>query len=156
MRAPRRHELEGRLTMSDLRFARMRFAPAPAIPVPDRFNRVHLIGIGGQGMSSIARILMARGVTVSGSDRSRNANTDVLGEAGAAITIGHAPFAQLGDLDAVLVTSMVPSDDPELAEARRRNLPVMHVSAALKALIGGSRLVTVAGTYDTTTASGMI
>ena len=133
----------------------MTIKPDLTVPIPDRLERLHFIGIGGSGMSGIARMFLARGATVSGSDRARNAQTDVLADLGAAITIGHAAD-NLGDVDAVVVTSALWPDNPELAEARRRGIPVLHRSQALKALIGTDRLVAVAGAHGKTTSTGMI
>jgi UDP-N-acetylmuramate--alanine ligase len=133
----------------------MTIKPDLSVPIPDRLDRVHFVGVGGAGMSGIARLFLARGATVSGSDRSRNANTDVLGDLGATIAIGH-DAGNVGDVDAVVVTSALWPDNPELAEARRRGIPVLHRSQALTALIGGDRLVSVAGAHGKTTSTGMI
>ena len=67
----------------------MTIKPDLSVPIPDRLDRLHFVGIGGSGMSGIARMFLARGAEVSGSDRGRNANTDVLSDLGATITIGH-------------------------------------------------------------------
>src|SRR5206468_11995451 len=125
------------------------------VPIPARLDRLHFVGVGGSGMSGIARMFLARGATVSGSDRARNANTDTLADLGAAISIGH-DAAVIGDVDAVVVTSALWPDNPELAEANRRGIPVLHRSQALKALIGDARLVAVAGAHGKTTSTGMI
>ena len=137
------------------RVPRMTIKPDLTVPIPDRLDRVHFVGVGGAGMSGIARLFLARGATVSGSDRGRNANTDMLRDLGATISIGHAA-EHVGDVDAVVVTSALWPDNPELAEARRRGIPVLHRSHALKALIGGDRLVSVAGAHGKTTTTGML
>ncbi|MDH2444703.1 UDP-N-acetylmuramate--L-alanine ligase [Amnibacterium sp. CER49] len=133
----------------------MTIKPDLDVPIPARLDRVHFVGIGGAGMSGIARLFLARGATVSGSDRARNANTDTLGGLGATISIGHEA-GNVGDVDAIVVTSALWPDNPELAEARRRGVPVLHRSHALKALIGDDRLVSVAGAHGKTTTTGMI
>jgi UDP-N-acetylmuramate--alanine ligase len=133
----------------------MTIKPDLAVPIPARLDRVHFVGIGGSGMNGIAKLFLARGATVSGSDRTRNAYTDVLRDAGATIFIGH-DAANLGDVDAIVVTSALWPDNPELLEARRRGIPVLHRSHALKALIAGDRLVAVAGAHGKTTTTGMI
>lgn len=133
----------------------MTIKPDLTVPIPDRLRSVHFVGIGGAGMSGIARLFLARGASVTGSDRSRNAAIDRLQDAGAHITIGHAA-ATVGDVDAVVVTSALWPDNPELAEARRRGIPVLHRSHALKALIGGDRLVSVAGAHGKTTSTAML
>ncbi len=137
------------------RVPRMTIKPDLTVPIPDRLERIHFVGVGGAGMSGIARLFLARGATVSGSDRGRNANTDMLRDLGATITIGH-DAEHVGDVDAVVVTSALWPDNPELAEARRRGIPVLHRSHALKALIGGDRLVSVAGAHGKTTTTGML
>ncbi|WP_375389897.1 UDP-N-acetylmuramate--L-alanine ligase [uncultured Amnibacterium sp.] len=133
----------------------MTIKPDLTVPIPARLDRVHFVGIGGSGMSGIARLFLARGATVTGSDRTRNAYTDALRDAGATVSIGH-DAGNLGDVDAIVVTSALWPDNPELLEARRRGVPVLHRSHALKALIGGDRLVAVAGAHGKTTTTGMV
>ena len=133
----------------------MTIRPDLTVPIPARLDRVHFVGVGGSGMNGIARLFLARGATVSGSDRARNAYTDALLDAGATITIGHAAD-NVGDVDAIVVTSALWPDNPELLEARRRGVPVLHRSHALKALIGDDRLVAVAGAHGKTTTTGMV
>lgn len=133
----------------------MTIKPDLTVPIPDRLDRVHFVGIGGSGMNGIAKLFLARGATVSGSDRGRNAYTDALRDAGATVSIGH-DAGNVGDVDAIVVTSALWPDNPELLEARRRGVPVLHRSHALKALIGDDRLVAVAGAHGKTTTTGMI
>lgn len=133
----------------------MTITPDLTVPIPDRLDRVHFVGIGGSGMNGIAKLFLTRGATVTGSDRTRNAYTDVLRDAGATVFIGH-DAGNLGDVDAIVVTSALWPDNPELLEARRRGVPVLHRSHALKALIGRDRLVAVAGAHGKTTTTGML
>ena len=133
----------------------MTIKPDLDVTIPAVLDRVHFVGIGGAGMSGIARLFLARGATVSGSDRARNAAIDRLEEAGATVAIGH-DGANVGDVDAVVVTSALWPDNPELAEARRRGVPVLHRSHALKALADGHRLVAVAGAHGKTTSTAML
>lgn len=133
----------------------MTITPDLTVPIPARLDRVHFVGIGGSGMNGIAKLFLTRGATVSGSDRTRNAYTDTLRDAGATVFIGH-DAGNLGDVDAIVVTSALWPDNPELLEARRRGVPVLHRSHALKALIGGDRLVAVAGAHGKTTTTGML
>ncbi len=137
----------------------MTIKPDLTVPIPDRLRAVHFIGIGGAGMSGIARMFLDRGVRVSGSDRSANAQTGQLTELGASVHIGHdARHLRDGNRqpDAVVVTSALWPDNPELTEARRLGIPVLHRSQALVALIGGRRLVAVAGAHGKTTSTGMV
>jgi UDP-N-acetylmuramate--alanine ligase len=131
----------------------------PAEPVPAiRLGRVHFIGIGGAGMSGIARIMLARGIGVSGSDSMPSAMLDDLHAQGARVRVGHAA-ANLGDLgpgDTLVVSSAIRPDNPELAEATRRGLRVMHRAAALASVMAGRRVIAVAGTHGKTTTTSML
>lgn len=127
-------------------------------PIPERIERVHLIGIGGSGMSGIAHMLLDEGIAVSGSDRSGSATVDRLVERGATVAIGHAAanMDQQADVDAVVVTSALWPDNPELLVARERGIPVLHRSQALHVLARGKRVVAIAGAHGKTTSTGMV
>jgi UDP-N-acetylmuramate--alanine ligase len=131
----------------------------PAEPVPAiRLGRVHFTGIGGAGMSGIARIMLARGISVSGSDAMPSAMLDDLHAQGALVHVGHAA-ANLGDLgpaDTLVLSSAIRADNPELAEATRRGLRVMHRAAALASVMAGRRVIAVAGTHGKTTTTSML
>jgi UDP-N-acetylmuramate--alanine ligase len=128
----------------------------PTEPVPlDELGRVHFIGIGGAGMSGIARIMLARGTKVSGSDSGASATLDELAALGARVHVGHA-VGQVGDADTVVVSSAIRDSNPELAEARRRRLRVLHRAAALASLMHGRRVIAVTGTHGKTTTTSMI
>ena len=92
----------------------------PADPVSAaRLGRVHFVGIGGAGMSGIARIMLARGIAVSGSDARDSALLGELRELGASVHVGHAAghLGRLGPGDTLVVSSAIRADNPELAEA---------------------------------------
>jgi UDP-N-acetylmuramate--alanine ligase len=128
----------------------------PTEPVPlGQLGRVHFVGIGGAGMSGIARIMLARGTTVSGSDSAASAALDELAALGARVHAGHAA-GQVGDADTLVVSSAIRDSNPELAEARRRGLRVLHRAAALASLMPGRRVVAVTGTHGKTTTTSMI
>jgi UDP-N-acetylmuramate--L-alanine ligase len=128
----------------------------PTEPVPlDELGRVHFVGIGGAGMSGIARIMLARGTTVSGSDSGASAALDELAALGASVHVGHAA-GQVGDADTLVISSAIRDSNPELAEARRRGLRVLHRAAALASLMFGRRVVAVTGTHGKTTTTSMI
>ena len=131
----------------------------PAEPVPaSRLGRVHFTGIGGAGMSGIARIMLTRGISVSGSDAMPSAMLDDLHAQGALVHVGHAA-ANLGDLgpgDTLVLSSAIRADNPELAEATRRGLRVMHRAAALASVMAGRRVIAVAGTHGKTTTTSML
>ncbi len=123
--------------------------------IPLELGAVHFVGIGGSGMSGIARLLLAAGVTVTGSDTTLNKNVKALRELGATITIGHAA-ANLGDVDTLVVTSALWPDNPEYRAAQERGIPILHRSQALAWLVNRQRLVAVAGAHGKTTSTGMI
>ena len=123
--------------------------------LPAQLGSVHFVGIGGSGMSGIARLFMASGHRVSGSDRSENHNTEDLRALGATVFIGHEA-AQVGDASALVYTGALWPDNPEYLEAVRRGIPVLHRSQALAWLINRKRLVAVAGAHGKTTSTGMI
>ena len=124
-------------------------------PVPDDLGVVHFIGIGGSGMSGIARILIGMGHKVTGSDLRDTSNVAALRELGAEIFIGH-DAKHLGNPDTVVVTSALWPTNPEYLLAKERGIPVLHRSAALAYLATKKRLVAVAGAHGKTTSTGMI
>lgn len=115
----------------------------------------HLIGIGGAGMSAIARVLLGRGVPVSGSDQERSDTTDALTRLGATIFIGHDE-RHLGSASLVVRSSAVPDDNPEVAAARRRGIVVQKRAAFLGELMADQIGIAVAGSHGKTTTTGMI
>jgi UDP-N-acetylmuramate--alanine ligase len=125
--------------------------------VPDLkdWSKVHLVGIGGAGMSGIARLLLARGIGVSGSDLKDSRSLQGLREAGAVVFVGHAS-TQLGEPDAVVVSAAIPPGNPEVREAEKRRIPVLTRAQVLAALMEGKRSVAVAGTHGKTTTTSMV
>ena len=124
----------------------------------EKLERVHLIGIGGAGMSGIARILLARGVPVSGSDAKDSRTVLALRAQGARIAVGHdaANLTQLDGPPTVVISTAIREDNPELAAARERGLPVLHRSQALAALMAGRRVACVTGTHGKTSTTSML
>ena len=129
--------------------------PDLSMTLPDELGSVHFVGIGGSGMSGIARLFIGDGHTVTGSDVRESSNIDALRELGATITIGH-DAANVGDADALVVTGALWQDNPEYVYALEHDIPVLHRSQALAWLIAGRRLVSVAGAHGKTTSTGMI
>jgi UDP-N-acetylmuramate--alanine ligase len=128
----------------------------PVEPVPvGELGRVHFAGIGGAGMSGIARILLARGVAVSGSDAAPSDLLDELAALGAVIHLGH-DGAHVGAADTLVVSSAIRPDNPELTEARRRGIRVLHRAAALGSAMLGRRGIAIAGTHGKTTTTSML
>ncbi|MCA1848848.1 MAG: UDP-N-acetylmuramate--L-alanine ligase, partial [Actinobacteria bacterium] len=116
--------------------------------------KIHMIGIGGAGMSGVAEVLKNRGHTVTGSDLKESPYTRRLREAGMTVYIGHAAH-QVGDADQVVISTAIPKTNPELLEARRRSIPVIPRAAALASILEGSRSIAVAGTHGKTTTTSM-
>ena len=125
------------------------------VPSLESLGRVHFIGIGGVGMSAVARIMVARGVPVSGSDAKDLPVMADLAAAGARIAVGYAS-ANLGDAQTVVAGSAIRPDNPEIVAAREAGLPVLHRSEALAATMGGDTVVTVAGTHGKSTTTSMV
>jgi UDP-N-acetylmuramate--alanine ligase len=129
--------------------------PDFSAPVPSDLGKVHFIGIGGSGMSGIARILLGMGHQVTGSDVRTSPNISALEALGAKIAIGHDEI-NLGDADTVVVTSALWPTNPEYLLAKKRDIPIIHRSQALAHLASKRRLVSVAGAHGKTTSTGMI
>ncbi|MGP9017893.1 UDP-N-acetylmuramate--L-alanine ligase [Streptomyces sp. BR1] len=127
---------------------------APAIPTA--MERPHFIGIGGAGMSGIAKILAQRGAKVAGSDAKESGTAEALRALGATVHIGHAADHLAVDASCVVVSSAIRADNPELARAAELSIPVVHRSDALASLMGGLRAIAVAGTHGKTTTTSML
>ena len=120
--------------------------------LPAGLGPLHFIGIGGIGMSAIAEILLTEGFAVQGSDAKGSAITRRLETLGAAIYIGH-DAARLGQAAVVVASTAITASNPELAEARRRGLPVVRRAEMLAELMRLRRTVSVAGTHGKTTTT---
>jgi UDP-N-acetylmuramate--alanine ligase len=127
-----------------------------ATPLPaEELGRVHFVGIGGAGMSGIARIMLARGLPVSGSDAKETVTLAALRALGATVHVGHAA-EHVGNVDTVVVSTAIRPTNPELVEAQRRGLRVIHRAGALAAVMAGRRAVAVAGTHGKTTTTSLL
>jgi UDP-N-acetylmuramate--alanine ligase len=118
-------------------------------------GHVHIVGIGGAGMSGIARILVARGTRVSGSDARESKRLVALRALGIDARVGHAAENVEG-ADVVLVSTAIKPTNPEVVAAGERGIPVVPRAAALAAVMAGSRGVAVAGTHGKTTTTSML
>jgi UDP-N-acetylmuramate--alanine ligase len=116
---------------------------------------IHLLGIGGIGMSALARLLLSRGVTVSGSDKSESEITRDLTKLGATVFIGH-DSANVKSACAVAISTAIDPENPELSWARQHNIPIWHRSQLLSALSNRKQVIAVSGTHGKTTTTGMI
>ncbi|MGE5141554.1 MAG: UDP-N-acetylmuramate--L-alanine ligase [Rudaea sp.] len=119
-------------------------------------KHVHMVGIGGIGLSAIARILLARGVTVSGSDQSSTPITEALAAQGARIYPSHRAENIGTDTDLVVITSAVGAENPEVREAETRGIRVIKRREFLAELTAGCRTVAVAGSHGKTTTTALI
>jgi len=118
-------------------------------------KKVHMIGIGGTGLSAIARVLLEMGYAVTGSDRVETPFIHELRTAGATIAIGHSP-ENVGAVDAVIRSSAIPDTNPEVSAARERGIPVLKRADFLGELMAGKTGVAVAGTHGKTTTTAML
>jgi UDP-N-acetylmuramate--alanine ligase len=118
-------------------------------------GRVHLIGVGGVGMSGLARLLLTRGIPTSGSELKDWPALAGLRALGGTIHMRHDP-SNLDGVDTVVYSSAIPTDHLELVEARARRLRVLHRSEALAAAMTGRRAIAVAGTHGKTTTTSML
>lgn len=117
--------------------------------------RLHLVGIGGAGISAVARVLLGRGFAVSGSDAQENALTAALRAEGVTVFIGHAA-QQIAGAQALVISSAVPESNPEVAAARAAGIPVLKRADFLGHLMADEIGIAVAGSHGKTTTTGMI
>ena len=123
--------------------------------LPRELGPIHFVGIGGIGMSGIAEVLINLGYDVQGSDASENANVKRLSEKGARVFIGHSAD-HLGQAAVVVVSTAIRRDNPELASARERRIPVVRRAEMLAELMRLRQCVAVAGTHGKTTTTSMV
>lgn len=133
----------------------MRVPVPEVIPAADQLGRVHFVGIGGAGLSGIARVMLARGIQVSGSDAADSPGLRALEALGARVAVGH-DAAHVRGVDTLVVSVAVRDDNPEVAEAARLGLPVLPRSAAVASVLVGRRAIAVAGTHGKTTTTSLL
>lgn len=129
------------------------FAPRSALAGRSAF---HLVGVGGAGMAGLARMLLHRGFTVSGTDTSGSAETDRLVELGAQVTIGHTAEGVTADSAVVLSDAIDLNDSPEATAARKVGAPLFRRSQVLGWLLEPYKVIAVTGTHGKTTTTGLI
>jgi UDP-N-acetylmuramate--alanine ligase len=122
----------------------------------DRPQRVHIVGVGGAGMSAIALFLARMGHTVSGSDLKELPVLARLRAAGVTVHVGHDPATITELLDAVVYSTAIPQTNIELVAARERGVPVLHRAAMLRAIVACRRSIAIAGSHGKTTTSSML
>ena len=121
----------------------------------NKYNNIHFIGIGGIGMSALAQICHKIGLTVTGSDISRNEITDKLEQTGIKVFPEHNS-SNLGSSEAVVYSSAIKKENPEFAMAKENNIPIFHRSEILREIISKYKSIAVSGTHGKTTVSAMI
>lgn len=119
-------------------------------------KKLHFVGIGGIGMSGIAEILLDQKFRVTGSDRAASDNTERLEEFGAKVYIGHDAANLEPDVDALVYSSAVPPENPELLEARNRKIPVIRRAEMLAEVMRLKYGIGIAGTHGKTTTTSMV
>jgi len=124
-------------------------------PLLERVKHVHMIGIGGIGVSALAELLMARGVTVSGSDREDSSRLARLEDRGAEVHVGHSAELIVG-ADLVVASAAIPEDNAELAAARYADIEILRRGELLAEMTRGRKLVAVAGAHGKTTTTAML
>ena len=120
-----------------------------------KVKNIHFVGIGGSGMSGIAEVLLTLGYTVSGSDLGSNAVTQRLADMGAKVFQGHAT-ENIGDADAVVTSTAVQQDNPEIVAARSRKIPIVPRAVMLGELMRLKRGIAIAGTHGKTTTTSLV
>lgn len=120
-----------------------------------KVQHIHFVGIGGSGMSGIAEVLLNSGYTVSGSDIGSNSATRRLAELGARVYLGHAP-EHVGEAQAVVTSSAVKDDNPEVVAGRARNIPIVPRAVMLAELMRLKRGIAIAGTHGKTTTTSLV
>jgi len=123
--------------------------------LPSELGPIHFVGIGGIGMSGIAEVLINLGYRVQGSDAADNSNAQRLREKGAKVFIGH-DAANLGEEAVVVVSTAIKRNNPELAAARLKRLPVVRRAEMLAELMRLKQCVAVAGTHGKTTTTSLV
>ncbi len=119
-------------------------------------KKLHFVGIGGIGMSGIAEILIDQGFTITGSDRAGNDNIDRLTALGAQISIGHQASNVAPDVDAIVYSSAIPPDNPEIVVAHQRKIPVIRRAEMLAEVMRLKYGIGIAGTHGKTTTTSMV
>ncbi|MCA1934608.1 MAG: Mur ligase domain-containing protein, partial [Asticcacaulis sp.] len=131
-------------------------APAKLRPTPFDLGPVHFVGIGGIGMSGIAEIMIKIGYKVQGSDAKASANTERLQKLGAKIFIGHEAAHVSDDVSALVYSTAVKHDNPEMIAARSRRIPLVRRAEMLAELMRLQFSIAVGGTHGKTTTTSMV
>ncbi len=120
-----------------------------------KVKRIHFVGIGGSGMSGIAEVLVNLGYEITGSDLTSNSSTRHLAALGARVMLGHAP-ENIENADAVVVSTAIKDDNPEVLAARKKNIPLVPRAVMLAELMRLKRGIAIAGTHGKTTTTSLV
>ncbi len=120
-----------------------------------KVKRIHFVGIGGSGMSGIAEVLVNLGYEITGSDLTSNSSTRHLAALGARVMLGHAP-ENIENADAVVVSTAIRDDNPEVLAARKKNIPLVPRAVMLAELMRLKRGIAIAGTHGKTTTTSLV
>lgn len=120
-----------------------------------KVKHIHFVGIGGSGMSGIAEVLLNLGYVISGSDLSANTATQRLADLGAHVTLGHAA-GNINNADAIVTSTAVKADNPEVLAARQKNIPIVPRAMMLAELMRLKRGIAIAGTHGKTTTTSLV
>lgn len=123
--------------------------------MPNNITRMHFVGIGGAGMSAIAKILLEKGYTVTGSDISRSEAVSRLEQLGAKVFTGHH-YDNVGNAQAIVVSTAISKSNPEVVAAREQGLKIFHRADMVAALMNESQGIAVAGAHGKTTTTSMV
>lgn len=121
----------------------------------DKTNKFHFVGIGGYGMSALAKILLELGYTISGSDIKRSLITNKLKRLGSKVYIGHDE-RNMNGADVAVYSACIPANNPELIMARKKNIPVLHRAELLAELMNGKLGIAITGAHGKTTTATLI
>src|SRR5690606_37078666 len=130
-------------------------SPPERVVPAEKLGRVHFVGVGGAGMSGIARILLARGIPVSGSDAKESGVLAALRALGADVYVGH-DASNVGTAETVVVSTAIRENNPEVQFARRNGIRMLPRAAALASVMVDRRAIAVAGTHGKTTTTSML
>ena len=119
-------------------------------------KKFHFVGIGGAGMSTLAKILIEKGYKISGSDCADSDNVKMLKNLGANIFVGHDSNNISNDIDAIVYSSAIPENNPELVKAAELKIPKLHRSDINAMLVNSQKGIAVAGSHGKTTTTSMI
>ena len=119
-------------------------------------QHIHMVGIGGIGMSALAQLFLAQGAEISGCDRGESPTTELLRAKGISVSVGHEEAHITSETTLLIYSDAIPADNPERVKAREQGIEELSYFAALGRAAEGKRVIAVAGTHGKTTTTAMI